>query len=146
MKKTTINKLNTIVLILLVSILNGCVDAEKNKLENRVIDYWNHKINQNYIAAYDFLSPGWKSNEDKDAFERRMNMSKADWKTVKFLNKECSETYLCTVTIEVEYEYIFKEAGGNKVLLPSTLKENWLLQDNIWYYVPIKTKLKSQNL
>ena len=69
-----------------------------------------------------------------------------EWKTVKVLDKNCSETYLCEMVVEIEYEYMFKEASGKKILMPSSLKENWLMDDNIWYHVPIKTKAKSKNI
>lgn len=139
------NKIKLIALLAIISILTGCVDSEKNKLDNRVLDYWNNKINKDYEAAYDFLSPGWKSNEEREAYANRMKSSTIQWKTVKIVNKKCSETYLCNVAVEIQYEYLFKESMGKKVLMPSTLKENWLMQDNNWYHVPIKTKLKSKN-
>ena len=145
MKKISMNNINAVSLILLVSLLTGCVDTEKNKLDNRVLEYWNHKINKEYQAAYEYLSPGWKSNEDMESYDRRMKSSRVEWKSVKLLGKECSETYLCTVTVEIEYEYMFKENMGKKVLMPSSLKENWLMQDNVWFHVPIKSKIKAKN-
>jgi len=138
------NKRNLISLLISMSILSSCMDTEKNKLDNRVIDYWTYKINKDYEAAYEFLSPGWKGNEDREAYALRMKNSTIDWKNVKIVDKICSETYLCEVSVEIEYEYMFKEAVGKKVLMPSTLKENWLMKDNIWYNVPIKSKIKSK--
>ena len=134
------NKIRLITILTIISIVSGCVDSAKSKLDNRVLDYWNYKISQNYEAAYEFLSPGWKNNEDQEAYAQRMKSSRVNWKTVKILNKKCSETYICNVTVVIEYEYMFKEAMGNKILMPSTLKENWLMQDNSWYHTPVKTK------
>lgn len=138
-------KIKIISTLALISSLAACVDQEKNKLDNRVLDYWNFKINKDYESAYDFLSPGWKSTENKEAFARRMKNSTIDWKSAKILTKECSETYLCDVSLQIEYEYMFKEAIGNKILMPTSLKENWLMQDNVWYNVPVKKRIKSRN-
>ncbi|MFK8012159.1 MAG: hypothetical protein AB8B80_08980 [Marinicellaceae bacterium] len=145
MKKLIMKKIKIISTLALISSLAACVDQEKNKLDNRVLDYWNFKINKDYESAYDFLSPGWKSTENKEAFARRMKNSTIDWKSAKILTKECSETYLCDVSLQIEYEYMFKEAIGNKILMPTSLKENWLMQDNVWYNVPVKKRIKSRN-
>lgn len=144
MNKSNYKKIKYVAAIAFVAVLSSCTDSEKNKLDNRVLDYWNFKINKNFEAAYDFLSPGWKSNEDKEAYSRRMGNSRVEWKGVKLIDKECSETYLCSVSVEIKYEYMFGDTKGAKMIVPSTLKENWLMHENMWYYVPLKTVQKSK--
>lgn len=136
------NKLKlTIILIAASLLMTACEDQEKNKLDNRVIDFWNHKIERDFSAAHKFLSPGWKKNESEVSFIQRMNRSTVSWLNVKIKEKQCSEKYLCTVIVGVEYEYQFKGSMGEKIRVPSQVTEKWLMKDNIWYNVPIKSKV-----
>ncbi|MFK5855707.1 MAG: hypothetical protein QM503_06215 [Bacteroidota bacterium] len=131
------NKVNLTIVLTMLFFMSACVDKEKNKLDNRVIDFWHHKINKNFDKAYDFLSPGWKSNESKDSYQVRLKQSQIKWLSSKIKEKTCSETYLCTVTLDIEYEFIFKGTmTGSKIVVPSQVTEKWLMKDNIWYFVP----------
>ena len=40
--------------------------------------------------------------------------------------------------MEITYEYRFKGAGGELMKVESSLKENWIMKDNVWYFVPVK--------
>ena len=89
MKK--MNKLKLLIAILPITFLTASIDQEKNKLDNRVLDYWNYKIDKNFKDAYEFVSPGWKQNEDVISFEQRMNTSSVNWTDAKINKKECSQ-------------------------------------------------------
>ncbi|VAW34918.1 hypothetical protein MNBD_GAMMA01-2179 [hydrothermal vent metagenome] len=139
------NKLNAIILILTATLsMTACVDSEKDKLDNRIIEFWNYKINNDFNKAYEFLSPGWRSSEDKESYVRRMSRSVVDWLGIKIKDKKCSEKYLCVVVLEIEYEYHFKGTMAGKIRIPSDIRETWLMKDNIWYYVPNKSKFRQK--
>ncbi len=131
------NKIKAILLILSVSLLiTACEDQEKNKLDNRVTDYWNYKISHDYKQSYQFLSPGWRQTETLQAYVARMRISSIKWLDAKIIRKECSEKYLCTIVTELQYEYQFKGAMSSTIQVTTELKEKWLMKDNIWYKVP----------
>lgn len=137
------NKLKTISLIFITLIwMTACVDQEKNKLDNRILDFWNAKINKDFKAAYQFLSPGWKINESEKSYIQRMSVSKVRWINAKNKNKNCSSVDICKVIVSIEYEYQFRGAFSEKLTVPSDIEENWIMKDNIWYFVPVETKLK----
>ncbi len=127
--------------LLTIFLITACKDSEKSKLDNRAIDYWNYKINKDFKSAYQFLSPGWKTNESELAYEQRMGGSKANWLNVKLKSKQCSQTDLCSVTVLVEYEYKFRGAVSRKMKVESSVSENWIMKDNIWYHIPVKKKI-----
>lgn len=125
----------TMLLITTALFLTACQDKEAGKLDNRVLAYWNFKINKDFKSAYQYLSPGWKSGEREEAYIRRMSQSTVDWLDAKLIDKKCSEKDLCELTIEITYEYMFQGVMGKKMKVDSRSKENWIMIDNTWYNV-----------
>jgi hypothetical protein len=132
----------TIVLMTTILLLTACDDKESGKLENRVLDFWNLKIEKDFKTAYQFLSPGWKSTESELSYASRMSMSRANWLNVHIKSKKCSQTDLCEVNVEIEYEFRFRGVGGKDMIVKTDLTENWIMKNNIWYHVPIDRKLQ----
>ena len=141
--KITMNKLKlTLLLITATLLLTACQDKEAGKLDNRVVTYWNYKINKDFNNAYKFLSPGWKKNESESQYNQRLMDSKVDWISVKLIDKKCKQNNLCQVNLAIEYEYSFRGSFGDKIKVPSTVAENWIMKDNVWYNVPVEKKLR----
>ncbi len=137
------NKVKIALLIVAVSlVMTACEDQEKNKLDNRVRDSWKNKIEKNYKEAYKFLSPGWRTTENENAFIQRMNMAKIKWLNAKIKNKICTQKDVCEVELLIDYEYQFKGSFADKLAVTTAVKENWIMKDNKWYHVPAKTKLR----
>lgn len=127
-------KLATLIFITTVSLI-ACVDNEKNKLDNRVLNYWNAKITHDFKTAYGFLTPGMRKIESVQSYVMRMGTSKINWINAKIVNKKCSQPDLCEVSILIEYEYQFNVpgAGNNKIQVETPSNEKWILKDNMWY-------------
>ena len=143
--KITMNKVKIVLLILAVSLMmTACEDQEKNKLDNRVIDYWKFKIDRNFKEAYKFLSPGWRATESEIAYAQRMSQSTISWKDVKMEGKNCTQKDLCVVTVSITYDYSFKAVGGKLMTVETDLDETWIMKNNIWYHVPINKKLTNK--
>ena len=122
--------------------MSACQDPEKGKLDNRVMDYWNAKINKDFKVAYQYLSPGWRENESENSYIRRIGASTVKWLAVEIKRKECKQTDLCKLFIEIIYEYQFKGVGSKKIKVPALVGENWILKSNVWYHIPTETKLQ----
>lgn len=138
------NKIEATIITTIVLFTITACNQEKNTLDNRVMDYWSHKINRDFDKAYEFLSPGWKGKEDKDKYARRINKSVVNWLSINIKEKQCSEAYLCTVISEIEYDYNFRGAVNEKMKVKSDIKERWIMKDNVWYHVPIKVNINEK--
>ncbi len=139
------NKIKALLLIIAVSLLmTACEDQEKNKLDNRVVDFWNYKIDHNFKEAYKYLSPGWRSNESELAYVARMNGGAIKWLAASVKEKNCTEVYLCNIIMNIEYEYKFKGAMANKIQIETNITESWLMKNNIWYHVPNEVKVEQK--
>jgi len=137
------NKLKTLSIILAtLTLMTACIDSEKGKLDNRILDFWHAKINKDYKTAYQFLSPGWRKNEDELSYIRRLQVSKVKWTGVKLSQKKCTQSDACQVTIIIDYEYQMKGSFSKNMKMSTELKENWIMKNNIWFNVPLETKLK----
>lgn len=128
------NKL-LILMIANVIFLSACVDKEKGKLDNRVYDFWKFKIESRFDKAYEFLSPGWRSNEPVESYSLRVSKSKVKWLEAKVDKKDCKQKDYCIVTVLIKYSFRPKHAK-KAMIVESPVKENWLLKNNTWYLVP----------
>lgn len=136
------NKIKALLLIIAVSLLmTACEDQEKNKLDNRVMTSWKNKIEKDFSEAYKFLSPGWRSTESETAFVQRLSMAKIKWLKASIKSKTCTQKDVCKVELSIEYEYQFKGSFADKLVVTTTVKEDWIMKNNKWYHVPAKTKL-----
>ena len=129
-------------ILTLLGTLIACVDKEKNKLDNRVADYWKYKINKEFDKTYEFLSPGWKASEELNIYQQRMIASKVNWTEAKLNKKECEQVNFCTVYSDIEYEFNLKASGNNLMKVPTIVSEKWILKDNTWYLVPEKKNIR----
>jgi len=137
------NKIKITSFMLLITILlTACQDPEKNKLDNRALDFWKAKINKDFKTAYQFLSPGWKSSENEDSYVRRLESSRVNWVGVKLSKKSCSQSDVCTVTMIVDYEYLMTGSFSKNIKMSTQIKGNWIMKDNVWFNVPNETKIK----
>ena len=106
--KITMNKKRIILLLVTMAILlTSCQDNEAGKLDNRVIAFWDFKINKDFKNAYQFLSTGWKKNESEHEYIQRLMASKVNWLSVKLNEKTCKQKDLCQLKLDIEYEYSF---------------------------------------
>jgi len=135
-----IQKITPLIMLMITAVfMTACTDNEKNKLDNRVKDYWDAKINKDFDVAYEFLTPGWRTTEDKRSYVNRMAGGKIEWVSVKTKSKECTQVDVCKVKVTLSYVYRFPGRGG-KIETDSDLTENWLMKDNTWYHLPKKDR------
>jgi hypothetical protein len=140
-KMMTMNKIKLVLIILSFLTLSACVDTEKNKLDNRVKDFWKFKIDKKFNESYEFLSPGWKKTENVNAYVERLNRSKVNWIKADLIEKKCSETTICDVVIKLSYEYQFKGVASEMVNVDTKITEKWIMKSNIWYNLPKEQSL-----
>lgn len=99
------------------------------------VDRWGFLIAKDAPRAYEYLSPGAKSQITPDKYAKDLAAKPVVWRSVKFLSKAC-EGDACTVSLEVEYEVNARNAG--LVKFPAILEEKWIKIGSEWCFVPEK--------
>ena len=129
----------SIFLLMLISMLvmAGCSTQEQT-LEEKAVARWDHLIKGEFDQAYDYLTPGYRQTETKEAYGFRMGASKIEWQEVSFDKKECEEEDLCVVHVNIQYLYVMPVAGGKEMVQTTTVRENWIKKDDGWYFLPKK--------
>lgn len=125
-----------IVIVALSVHLAGCADkASPDNVDRRSVERWNFLIAHQAEKAYDYLSPGFRSTQEREAYATAMNNRPLQWKGAKFKRKEC-DADRCKVEIDVSYLLVMPGALGKSVESTSTQSETWILVDGEWYFLP----------
>lgn len=116
--------------------LAGCVDkANPDTIDTRSVERWNHLIAHKAEQAYDYLSPGFRSTQTREAYASAMNSRPVQWKDAKFKSKEC-DAERCKVQVDVTYSLAMPGAGTSTAGGIRTQNETWLLVDGEWFFLP----------
>ncbi|HEY6940283.1 hypothetical protein [Dokdonella sp.] len=121
---------------LAVLALAGCADkANPDNVDRRSVERWNHLIAHEAEKAYDYLTPGFRATQTRDAYAAAMNNRAVQWKAAKFKEKTC-EAERCTVQIDVTYIVTAPGMGGRPMESTSTQSETWIYSKGDWYFLP----------
>ncbi|MEZ5593030.1 MAG: hypothetical protein R3F53_20920 [Gammaproteobacteria bacterium] len=125
------------------------VDTESNDLElslkERVESRWQALIRRDFDGAYEFNTPSYRALYSKEQFGRNfgnaINWDAAKVQEVSFKEDEkdkesdADSDSISVAKVAVLLEYSLMIAG-----LPqkasTTVHEDWLLRDGVWWYVP----------
>lgn len=134
-----ITKLSNFALTLLLAVsvlaLSACADkTNPDNVDRRAVERWNDLIAHQAEKAYDFLTPGFRATQTREAYANAMNNRPLQWKTAKFNRKEC-DADRCKVHIDVTYA-ITLPGTSKPTQTTTTLEETWLLVKGNWYLLP----------
>ena len=116
--------------------LGGCVDnANPDTVDTRSVERWNHLIAHQAEKAYDYLSPGFRTTQDRETYAAAMNSRTVQWKAVNFKDKEC-DAERCKVHLDVTYSLLMPGTGAGPIEGKRTQTETWLLVDGEWFFLP----------
>ena len=116
--------------------LTGCVDkANPDNVDTRSVERWNALIAHQAEKAYDYLTPGFRATQTREAYAAAMNNRPVQWKSVKFDRKECEEDR-CTVHLNVAYELTAGTGALRKMESTNTQSETWIVTQGEWYFLP----------
>ena len=114
----------------------GCADhANPLSVDRRAVERWNHLIAHEGEKAYDYLTPGFRATQTREAYAAAMNGRPLQWKSAKFNHKECEEDR-CTAYVDVAYTLKMPGGATSSVDSTSTLSETWIRVDGEWYFLP----------
>ncbi|MEO8459131.1 MAG: hypothetical protein ABI451_01265 [Dokdonella sp.] len=135
------NRTNHLIAAAIVFLLLGaCSTTGTHKdatatIEQRAVERWNLLIAHQAEKAYDYLSPGVRATQSRETYAALMNHRPIQWKTVKFVNKQC-ESDRCDVRLIVDYSVTLNRAMGQPVSSFAPLKETWVHVKGEWFFLP----------
>jgi hypothetical protein len=134
----TINSSKAVAALTTVTLLlglAGCADkASPDNVDRRAVERWNHLIAHEAEKAYDYLTPGFRATQTREAYASAMNNRPLQWKSAKFDHKECEEDR-CTAYVDVTYG-LQMPGAGRSVESTNTQSETWIRVDGEWYFLP----------
>ena len=85
-------------------LLSACATTNQTEdtLEERAMLRWDALLSGDVEAAYEFLSPGYRSSVTMLQYHRALLLSKVKWKDAKYIKDECEET-ICNVKISLGF-------------------------------------------
>jgi len=122
--------------------LSGCMsgvqgggkDEDSAVVRTRAVERWNLLIAHKAEKAWDYLSPGARETQPRDAYAQEMNTRAMRWTSVTFGSQEC-DADTCKVSLVVGYNL---DLGGltGRVGSASPVVETWIKVKGRWYFLP----------
>jgi hypothetical protein len=124
--------------MLAAGLLAGCAATGKPPEEavlERAQERLDLVLSEDYAAAYEFLSPGYRSSVTLAAYQRDMVMRRLRWTDARAVGSECSED-VCKVRISMDFVVVGALPGVSRYETKGGGEENWIRTDGQWYYLP----------
>ena len=125
--------------ICLLLLLSACASTggSKGSIEQRATERWDFLFSDNLTAAYDYLSPGYRSSVSLKQYQRTILLQRIKWTSAKYIESECAETS-CKVKISIDYTVYGALPGVKSFDGTQEIEESWVKVDGKWYFVPNK--------
>ena len=120
-----------------VLVLAGCSDSIED-LDSKSVKRWEAIIDSEYEKAYEYFTPGYKKTESLAAYASKIANAKVrvEWKSAKFIGRDCESEVKCEVELEVLYKYSFPRKSMGELEVPTKIVENWINKNGKWYFLP----------
>ncbi len=92
-------------------------------------------IAQDYEAAYEYLSPGYRSGVTLNDYQRRMLRQRMQWTDATVTQSDCSED-ACKVRISMAYAVYGAVPGVSRFDSKAVSTEDWVRSSGQWYFIP----------
>lgn len=139
------NFYRAIALALLLPLLAACAAGggarapltDEQQLTTRPMARWDHLIKGEVEQAWDYLSPGYRSTRDRQAYIDSMSSRPLVWLSSEYHSHDCDQNGLfCTVNLKVTFRVKSQTLGVGEIESYSFLSERWIKSGEIWYHVP----------
>ena len=139
MNKFMVNGLIKPASLCLLLLLSACASTggSKGSIEQRATERWDFLFSDNLTAAYDYLSPGYRSSVSLKQYQRTILLQRIKWTSAKYIESECAETS-CKVKISIDYTVYGALPGVKSFDGTQEIEESWVKVDGKWYFVPNK--------
>lgn len=131
-----ISKLTKIITI--AALLTGCASQprEPEDAVTRAQQRWDLLIAGDYVGAYEYLTPGYRSTVSAEQYDARLRTRTVKWLAAQAHEADCEAGDVCSVTVTLDFEVVMPVFGIGKQRSFQPLKEKWLLDDGAWYFLP----------
>jgi len=118
-------------------LLSACATTAGSggSIEKRATARWQALLSDDLTAAYEYLSPGYRSSVSLKHYQRTVLLKKVHWRDAKYIESDCAET-TCKVKISLDYTMYGGVPGVQSFKGTQTITESWVLTDGMWYLVP----------
>ena len=118
-------------------LLSACANTMKSggDIEKRAMGRWDALLSEDVEAAYEYLSPGYRSSVSLTQYHRSLLLSKVKWTGAKYIESDCEET-VCNVKILLDFTVYGALPGVKSLESKQTIEESWVLVNSSWYLVP----------
>ncbi|MBK7144169.1 MAG: hypothetical protein IPH76_02765 [Xanthomonadales bacterium] len=104
-------------------------------LERRATDRWKLLIAKDAARAYTYLTPGYRAGQTEGEYAKWLDGRRVKWTAAVYVDHACSSSDACKVSLSVSVETVVPGVPG-KQSLTSSVTENWLLIEGVWYHLP----------
>ncbi len=119
-------------LALVLSACGGPSEPEQT-LEERVLARWEHMIERDFEAAWEYYTPGFRQTTPRLDFAHDMTRRPVRWTAAEVVGTDCEEE-LCRVAVELEYRVPGAPSGQSGMRLSRTIEDQWVLLDGQWWF------------
>ena len=105
--------------------------------EQRAVERWQLVIDGKYDLAYDYLSPGSRELQSRQAYAAAISARPVHYHAVEHVEKSCNESVtVCTVVSKLTFSVISSLSGVGKMKADSIIEERWINSAGRWFLVP----------
>lgn len=111
----------------------GSPAPEPQTLEERVQARWQHIIERDFEAAWEYYAPGYRETNPRSAFVDDMAGRPVIYKNASVQGADC-EGDRCQVRVRVTYQVVDGPRGVRDMRVPSTINERWISLNEQWWF------------
>lgn len=140
MNRSPINRFPGLVgMVCVLLLLSACAAtvSKTSLVEERAQARWDTLLSGDLSAAYEYLSPGYRSSVSSLQYQRSVLLMKIRWISADVIESNCEET-ACSVKILLGFAVHGGLPGVQSMEETEVIDESWLLVDGAWYFVPPK--------
>ena len=104
-------------------------------IQERANARWEALFSGDLAAAYEYLSPGYRSSVSSNQYMRAILLKRVQWIAAEYKTHECTETS-CKVKFVLSYRVAGALPGVKSYVGKMDIEEPWVMVDQQWYYVP----------
>jgi hypothetical protein len=123
--------------ILLIVSACATTTSSQEMIEERAMARWEVLLSGDLPAAYEYLSPGFRSSVSSLQYQRSVLRRRVRWTNARYIESNCDET-ACKVQISLNYTLYGALPGVKSFEGTQTIEESWVLVNGTWYLVPEK--------
>ena len=110
------------------------VPEPEQTLEERVMARWEHMIDRDFEAAWEYYSPGFRQTTPVETFVRDMERRRFRWLEADFRGVECAEEDICRAEVRIVYQALGAPSGMSRMRVPHVTREHWLFLEGQWWF------------